>query len=56
MINEPRNNNVLFCISLEAFNLLELLQENKLKGSLKTIAETLDSEDNPVIMIVTLKK
>ena len=56
MINEPRNNNVLFCISLEAVDLLELLQENKLKGSLKTIAETLDSEDNPVIMIVTLKK
>ncbi len=32
------------------------LEENKLSGKLKTIAETLSPEDNPVAMIVTMKK
>lgn len=37
---------------LEAFKLREALAEGKLKGTLKSIAEKLDEEDNPVMMIV----
>ena len=52
MINEPLNGDVLFSISLDAADLVELLNENKLQGKLKEIAGTLDEEDNPVIMLI----
>ena len=52
MINEPLNGDVLFSISLDATDLVELLNENKLQGKLKEIAGTLDEEDNPVIMLI----
>ena len=52
MINEPLNGDVLFSISLDAADLVELLNENKLKVKLKEIAGTLDEEDNPVIMLI----
>ena len=52
MINEPLNGDVLFSISLDAADLVELLNENKLQGKLKEIAGTLDEEDNPVLMII----
>ena len=41
---------------LEAFKLKEALEEGKLKGELKAIAEKLDEEDNPVLMVVEFKK
>ena len=41
---------------LEAFKLKEALEEGKLKGELKSIAEKLDEEDNPVLMVVEFKK
>lgn len=41
---------------LEAFKLKEDLAEGKLKGELKTIAEKLDEEDNPVIMTIEFKR
>ena len=41
---------------LEAFKLKEALAEGKLKGELKAIAEKLDEEDNPVVMIMEFKE
>ncbi|PID89302.1 MAG: hypothetical protein CSB01_02715 [Bacteroidia bacterium] len=41
---------------LNAGDLVELLEEGKLKGKLKAIAENLKEDDNPVLMKVTLKK
>ena len=41
---------------LEAFKLKEALAEGKLKGELKAVAEKLDEEDNPVVMIVEFNK
>lgn len=38
----------------DSFDLQKLLNENKLSGSLKQIAEELKEEDNPVLMIATL--
>ena len=43
-------------IQLEAFKLKEALEEGKLKGTLKSIAEKLNEEDNPVLMVVEFKK
>ena len=43
-------------LQLEAFKLKEALVEGKLKGTLKSIAEKLDEEDNPVLMVVEFKK
>lgn len=37
---------------LEAFQLKEALEENTLSGELKTIAERIGEEDNPVVMIM----
>ena len=41
---------------MEAFKLKEALEEGKLKGTLKSIAEKLDEEDNPVVMVVEFKR
>lgn len=41
---------------LEAFKLKEALEAGKLKGELKAIAEKLDEEDNPVVMVVEFIK
>lgn len=41
---------------LEAFKLKEALAEGKLKGELKAIAEKLDEEDNPVIMLMDFNR
>ncbi len=40
---------------LNVYELKELLEEGKLKGKLKEIAENLREEDNPVLMKVTFK-
>ncbi len=40
---------------IQAIDLIELLEEGRLKGKLKTIAEKLEEDDNPVLMKVTLK-
>ena len=37
---------------LEAFKLKEALEENTLNGELKAIAEQIDEEDNPIVMII----
>jgi hypothetical protein len=43
-------------VLMEAFKLKEALEEGKLKGTLKSMAEKLDEEDNPVVMVVEFKR
>ena len=43
-------------IQLEAFDLVEALEAGKLSGELKTIAEGLKEDDNPVLMVVKFKE
>ena len=49
------NSEVAFWLSLEAPKLINDLKKGLLKGSLKEIAEKLDEDDNPVIMLVKYK-
>ncbi len=46
------NQEIATCLSLNAFELVEALDKNELKGELKNIAQELDEESNPVIMLV----
>ena len=41
--------------TLESFALKEALEEGQLEGSLKTVAQGLDEDDNPVIMVVRFR-
>ena len=50
------NEDIAFSIQLEAAELLEANGKGKLKGQLKEVAAGLNEEDNPVIMLVKLKK
>lgn len=43
-------------ICLESYKLLEALEDNKLSGKLKSVAENLKEEDNPVLMVVKFHK
>ena len=49
-------NEIGFMQNLNAYELVEAYKEGQLKGKLKEIAEKLDEEDNPVIMIAKYKK
>ncbi|MDL2256268.1 6-bladed beta-propeller [Parabacteroides sp. OttesenSCG-928-K15] len=51
----PTNRNV-YVTPLQAADLLDAYANNQLKGRLKEIAATLDEEDNPVLMIVRMKR
>ena len=53
-INTNRDNIVVDLY--EAHKLTDLLSNNLLSGKLKEIAETLDDEDNPVLMIATFRQ
>lgn len=50
------NDEIAFVEKIEAFELVEAYQKNKLKGKLKEIAAGLHEESNPVIMIAKYKK
>lgn len=50
------NQETAFYVTLEAHELVEAHEKDKLSGPLKTIAAKLNEEDNPVIMIVKPKK
>ena len=50
------NEDIAFSIQLEAAELLEANGKGRLKGKLKEVAAGLNEEDNPVIMLVKLKK
>ena len=43
-------------MQIEAFDLIEALEAGKLSGELKTIAEGLKEDDNPVLMVVKFKE
>ena len=49
------NPEISFCVPLDPPTLLEANKDGKLSGRLKEIADGLDEEDNPVIMIVKHK-
>lgn len=44
------------CYYWEAFDLIEALQAGELSGELKTIAEGLKEDDNPVLMVLKFKE
>ena len=52
-----RSNGEKDCVyqKLESFALKEALEEGQLEGSLKTVAQGLDEDDNPVIMVVRFR-
>ena len=43
-------------IEFEAFDLIEALEAGELSGELKTVAEGLKEDDNPVLMVVKFKE
>ena len=47
---------IAFATRLEAPDLVEALNDGKLRGPLKEIASRLDEEDNPVILIAKYKR
>jgi hypothetical protein len=54
--SEPVNHEIALYQPLEAFDLVEAYGKGQLKGKLKEIADELDEESNPVIMLVKYKK
>ena len=55
-IGAPVSSEISFWQRLEAYELVEAYKKGELKGKLKEIAAGLDSESNPVIMLVKDKK
>ena len=56
VIMEFNDDEIAFATRLEAPDLVEALNDGKLRGPLKEIASRLDEEDNPVLMIAKYKK
>ena len=53
---EFNDDEIAFATRLEAPDLVDALNDGKLRGPLKEIASRLDEEDNPVLMIAKYKK
>ena len=56
MFQMNTNQDFYFVQSLNAYQLVEANAQGKLSGKLKELVDTLDEEDNPVVMIVKPKK
>ena len=56
VIMEFNGGEIAFATRLEAPDLVEALNDGKLRGPLKEIASSLDEEDNPVILIAKYKR
>ena len=56
VIMEFNDDEIAFATRLDAPDLVEALNDGKLRGPLKEIASRLDEEDNPVILIAKYKK
>ena len=56
VIMEFNDDEIAFATRLEAPDLVDALNDGKLRGPLKEIASRLDEEDNPVILIAKYKK
>ena len=55
-LNFCEEENACAIVQLEAFKLIEALEAGELGGELKTVAESLKEEDNPVLMVVKFKE
>ena len=55
-LNFCEEENACAIVQLEAFKLIEALESGELSGELKTIAEGLKEDDNPVLMVVKFKE
>ena len=55
-LNFCEEENACAIVQLEAFKLIEALEAGELGGELKTIAESLKEDDNPVLMVVKFKE
>jgi len=51
--NQGKNNQVIY--RYQAYELKKFLKKGELSGKLKEIAEKMDEEDNPVLMVITFK-
>jgi hypothetical protein len=56
MVQQPVNDEIAFQQKIEAIDLVEAAEKGQLKGRLKEIAEGLEEESNPVIMLVKHKE
>ena len=56
MFQMNTNQDFYFVQSLNAYQLVEANAQGKLSGKLKELIDTLDEEDNPIVMIVKPKK
>jgi hypothetical protein len=56
MGSKPVNHEIAASHIVEAYQLVEAYEKGELKGRLKEIAAEMDSEDNPVIMLVKHKR
>ena len=52
MIRKGCNDEIAFWQKIEAYELVEAYGKGQLQGKLKEVAEKLDEESNPVIMLV----
>ena len=51
-LGQKPNSTMATCLTLNAFDLVDALEKNELKGDLKEIAQELNEESNPIIMLV----
>ena len=56
IVQKTVGNEIAFSLKLEAEDLVEAYENDKLKGKLKEVAANLTDDDNPVIMIAKYKK
>ena len=56
MLLPVNNGEVAYVSKIDAPDLVEALNDGKLRGPLKEIASDLDEEDNPVILIAKYKR
>ena len=56
MYDRTINNEIAFWRKIETYSLIEYNEKGELKGKLKEIADNLDEDSNPVIMLVKYKK
>ena len=51
-LGQKPNSTMATCLTLNASDLVDALEKNELKGDLKEIAQELNEESNPIIMLV----
>jgi hypothetical protein len=56
LLRQNLNKDIAFYYTLDAFQLIEANEKQELKGQLKEVAEKLDEDDNPVLMLLKYRK